>query len=637
MDEKIENDITLAAKQDSVRSELVLPARYKIKSIIGQGGMGKVFLAEDIQLARNVAIKVILFDGVLPGDLQKRFLREAKSLASLKHPNVVEILISGVTEEGEPYHVMEFIEGNSLAEELKKTPGLTISRFCEIFVQVFEGLTHIHEHEIVHRDLKPSNIMLCKDIDGNLQVKIIDFGIAKFESGEGSSTLTGSNAIPGSPNYMSPEQCKGGKIDKASDIYSCACIMYECLTGKPPFHGATPAETMYKHLSEVPPPLPLPNKEHSKLTGKLSGIIETCLNKDPKSRTLSAADLTSTLKSIIQEYKDSKDFAGTIHAERSIKKAPLLIAIAVIGTVAAAALLYFKQTGNSQNGTHVPPKQTSYQELGKLAAEYQSAKRESDATKQGKSAKSILQRLQSLLAKEKLSRKSQNYAAYQLMYALQTDLNAPTEDRIQSEENALQFCSDGDTEYKRECWQRIALCYSIASNYKMAKKYANQALAPCQVSDAEPMVVPHDIWKHEGSAIKTQARAILASVQCFSGEYEQSSTNYKLVEEAELSEGHVSETILTLMGQADALWQMKKPEEARAVVDELVKTITSLDQQKFDHFAGFDDWMQIVDWEQEIGNKSKAKEYAREGRKLCERINKPLTKEQIDRYNKIVE
>ncbi|MBX9722715.1 MAG: serine/threonine protein kinase [Candidatus Obscuribacterales bacterium] len=634
MDEKIEIDITLAGKQDSISSELTFPSRYKVKSMIGQGGMGKIFLAEDIQLMRDVAIKVMLFEGSTQSDLQQRFLREAKSLATLKHPNVVEILSSAITETGEPFHVMEFIEGHSLADELKKTQKLTIARLCEIFIQVLDGLSHIHEHNIIHRDLKPSNIMLCKDIDGNLQAKIIDFGIAKFETGEGSETLTGTNALPGSPNYMSPEQCKGGKIDKASDIYSIACIMHECLTGKPPFQGATPVETMYKQMSEAPPTIPIYHK--SKATTKLVKTIEACLNKDPKLRVMTAADVQFTLQSIIRESSNDKDFASTLPTEKRKDRAWTLVTILFIVLVGAITIGLIQ----SNKKTASPPmttSKTSLQKLTKIADDYSSTKSKKASAERTNAEAELLAQLQTLLRSEKLSKKSQNFAAYQLLFTLQTDTNAPAEDRISSEEKALEYCGDADILYKRECWIRLANCYLLKKDYRRAKDYSLKVLADHQASNEEAMVLSSTLWKHEGSACKTQALASLAGSECFLGEFEESKKNYKLLEQAELAEGHIAETISILLAKARAFWEMKQYGEARETVDSLVTTIRNLDKDNFRHFNDFADCMEIVKWELKIGNKDKAKEYAKAGRELCERIGRPLSKEDIDEYNRSVE
>lgn len=294
-------DTTVGLKQDSLATIVKLPERYELKGLIGQGGMGYVFKAFDHELGRDVAIKILMFDGSKSQDEQTRFLQEAKFLATLQHPNIVQILSSGIAEDGAPYHVMELLVGEPLSDEVERHGPLKPERFYEIFKQVTAGLVHAHSCNIVHRDLKPTNIMLCKTPDGLLQVKIIDFGIARVvdTSGAGDTTtlgITRTNAVLGSPVYMSPEQCRGSKVDHLSDIYSLACIMFECLTGKTVFQADSSFQIMYSHMNEEAPSLEI--TAQAAAGKRLGGLIDRCLRKNPAERPQSVAEIQKEMDEI---------------------------------------------------------------------------------------------------------------------------------------------------------------------------------------------------------------------------------------------------------------------------------------------------------------------------------------------------
>jgi serine/threonine protein kinase len=294
-------DGTVKLDSGSLQSQAGCPERYEIKSVIGTGGMGIVFQAVDVELGRDVAIKVLLFEGARDEEAQERFLREAKVLAVLNHPNIVRIFSSGLNEKGNPYHVMEFLKGKSLSADLADK-RVDATQFFSIFLQVLHGMEEAHKSGIVHRDLKPSNIMHCKDADGQDLYKIIDFGIARIQeegaaaATTGGHTLTRTDAILGSPLYMSPQQCRGERGDERSDIYAIGCIMYECIAGEPPFKGESAFETMYMHMSAAPPSLE--QKTHTLQSKKLAALIERCLQKDPEQRPASISDLRAEIEEI---------------------------------------------------------------------------------------------------------------------------------------------------------------------------------------------------------------------------------------------------------------------------------------------------------------------------------------------------
>jgi len=228
--------------------------RYEITAKLGQGGMGRVFRAHDKILARDVAIK--LLNRELKDDVfVLRFQQEARAASQLNHPNILCVLDFGLISASQPYMVMEWVNGENLDERLdNKNNPLTVADKIEILMQITRGLQHAHRNGIVHRDIKPSNVMLTESEQGR-KALILDFGIAKIEDPRADGMLTVTGQIIGSPRYISPEQARGEPLDGRSDIYSLGCVMFEMLTGKPPFQGDSALATISMHMEEPAPKL----------------------------------------------------------------------------------------------------------------------------------------------------------------------------------------------------------------------------------------------------------------------------------------------------------------------------------------------------------------------------------------------
>jgi tRNA A-37 threonylcarbamoyl transferase component Bud32 len=306
-----------------------LPSNLQLEQVVGQGGSGVVVRAREIITDRHVAIK-ILFHSMRPDSLSvERFAREARVLANLDHPHIVKIYSSGVSEKGNHYHVMEWLEGTTLAEQLQKTSVLPEPLFFELFIQLTSALRYAHSQSVVHRDIKPSNIMLCQESELYCCGKLVDFGIARKLSNEliagtAGADLTGSGVLVGTPLYMSPEQCAGQRPKSSSDIYSLACVMYQCLTGKTPFQGDNALEVMYNHLHEQAQTLGLAGKGL-----KLSSLLHRCLVKSPEQRP-DAAALLRQLQDIYAELS-GKICAIHVAPEPKRKSRMALVAPAVLG------------------------------------------------------------------------------------------------------------------------------------------------------------------------------------------------------------------------------------------------------------------------------------------------------------------
>ena len=261
--------------------------RYEVISEIGQGAMGVVYRAVDPLIEREVAIKTINLEAAGDGreEYEQRFYREAKSAGRLSHPNIVTIYDVGNTD-SVAYIAMEFLEGLELRNLMDADRLQSIERIVKIAARTADGLAYAHKHKVVHRDIKPSNIMIMR----NGVVKIMDFGIASMST---SSSRTVAGTLMGSPQYMSPEQVESHEVDGRSDIFSLGVVLYEMLTGKPPFRGGNMSELLYNivHLPHM-----APSKLKSDLPRAFDLIIARALAKNPAERYQNAADFAHDLR-----------------------------------------------------------------------------------------------------------------------------------------------------------------------------------------------------------------------------------------------------------------------------------------------------------------------------------------------------
>lgn len=278
----------------------LLATKYDFITVTGSGGMSVVYKARRRDTGEIVAIKM-LHSLLMNEQAMKRFQQEAKAITSLRHPNIINVHDFGVSEHGQPYMVMDFIEGNTLADVIREKGGLTVEESLHRFIQLCDALEHAHEVGVLHRDLKPSNIMLSNR-DGNFaDARIVDFGIAKLLDKEDEQTdaghLTKTGELFGSPLYMSPEQCRGSQVDARSDIYSMGCVMYETLTGQPPLKGASMVETFVLQMTEIPQPMSNVCVGRN-FPDELEAVIARALAKDPDDRFQTMTELEYALMQI---------------------------------------------------------------------------------------------------------------------------------------------------------------------------------------------------------------------------------------------------------------------------------------------------------------------------------------------------
>jgi eukaryotic-like serine/threonine-protein kinase len=260
--------------------------RYRILRRLGSGGMANVYLAEDEELGRRVAIKILNDRHASDDSFVERFRREAKNAAGLSHPNIVSIYDRGEAE-GTYYIAMEYLEGRSLKDRIVAEGPLPIPAAIEATRQVLRALGFAHRGGIVHRDVKPHNVLLAQD-SAERRYKVTDFGISRTSA----SQMTEAGSIVGTAQYLSPEQARGAPVDQRSDIYSVGIVLYELLTGQLPFTGETPLEIAMKHLSEIPKP---PSSVRPEISPDLDMVVLRALAKDPDERFDSAEDMDAEL------------------------------------------------------------------------------------------------------------------------------------------------------------------------------------------------------------------------------------------------------------------------------------------------------------------------------------------------------
>ena len=273
-----------------------LAGRYEVRAMIGRGGMAQVHLGFDTRLSRIVAIKMLRTDLARDSVFQTRFRREAQAAASLNHPNIVGVYDTGeedvTTPDGShvqvPYIVMEYVEGHSVRDLLAGGTPVPIDEAVEIISGVLSALEYSHAHGLVHRDIKPGNIMLTN----TGKIKVMDFGIARALT-DSQATMTQTNAVVGTAQYLSPEQARGEVVDARSDIYSTGCVLFELLTGQTPFKGDSAVSVAYQHVSELPP---TPSSITADIPDSIDRVVMKALAKKTEDRYASAEAMRADLE-----------------------------------------------------------------------------------------------------------------------------------------------------------------------------------------------------------------------------------------------------------------------------------------------------------------------------------------------------
>src|ERR1051325_9972082 len=330
-------------------------SHYRILDTLGEGGMGVVYLAEDLHLGRRVAVK-FLSETSNSHHFRARFLREARAISSLSHPHIAAVYDYGETEDGHPFIVMELVAGQTLSDLLYES-GLTLVRSLEIIEQVAEALSEAHRHGIVHRDVKPSNVL----INTRGQAKVLDFGLAKQINEDQTepdpdantiiATRTHSDVVVGTPLYLSPEQATSAPVDARSDLFALGALLYECITGRPAFAGASVLEIAAQVIHVTPP---LPSTINGRVSKELDKITMKALAKKPAERYQSADEMLEDLRRVRLSLSADTQPTKRLTGVRSMKSSPsALVALSetlraprisiftvLIGVIAASLIIW---------------------------------------------------------------------------------------------------------------------------------------------------------------------------------------------------------------------------------------------------------------------------------------------------------
>ncbi|HNI59567.1 MAG TPA: protein kinase, partial [Pseudomonadota bacterium] len=295
----------------------LLMGQFQIQSVCGQGATGTVYLATQVGMERQVAVKVLRADLLKDPDIVKRFVREARAGAKISHPNIATVHMVGQTEDGVPFIVMEYVPGRPLSALLDKGKPLSLGKLTQLCSQIAAALTEAHAQGIVHRDLKPENILVSERRGTPDVVKLVDFGIAKIlvAYAPGEDAISRMGTVFGTPHYIAPEQASGQAVDGRADLYSLGCILYQMATGRVPFDGKAGLQVL---LSQVRDPVVDPREVNPKLSDDLADFILSLLEKDPAARPQTAKEVREQLLALGKGSDKGDDRKGKLTAKGSV-------------------------------------------------------------------------------------------------------------------------------------------------------------------------------------------------------------------------------------------------------------------------------------------------------------------------------
>ena len=320
-----------------IRTGAVL-AGFRLKSLIGQGAMGAVYLAEGREAGPDIALKLLTAELTEDERFRQRFMREAEIAASLDHPHIVPIVAFG-EEDGRLYLAMHHVDGSDLRDLLSREGALEPARTLHLLEQVAAALDAAHTAGLVHRDVKPANILVAGEL-GEEHAYVCDFGLARHLSS--ASSLTGDRGFVGTIDYVPPEQIAGGSIDRRADVYSLGCVVYECLTGERPFERESELSLVYAHLNEPPPRV---TDMRPELPETLDGVVATALAKEPDDRFASCGELVAAFRAAL---------GGKAFTRRSRRRRRWVASTVALLLATAVAIAGYVTTGG-ENPTAGPP------------------------------------------------------------------------------------------------------------------------------------------------------------------------------------------------------------------------------------------------------------------------------------------
>lgn len=316
-----------------------LDNKYEVLSVVGRGGMSIVYRARNIFTQGIVAVKMLKQDFVEDEELVARFSREASAGIKMVHPNIIGMHEVGTARSGQPFIIMDFLEGDTLAKILRAEGRVSVKRCVKIMLQICDAVSHMHNQKIIHRDIKPGNIMLVETANDVDVVKLFDLGFAKIraEPGSNQGDLTQYGDVLGTPLYMSPEQTQGLPLDSRSDIYSMGCVMYEMLAGSAPLVGNSVLETMQMQVKERPKALD-DARPDLYIPEQLTEIVFQAMEKEPDSRYQSIGDFKKDIESVSMSLSGKMTSQVALPGISKLKQLPpskpkLPITVIIIGVV----------------------------------------------------------------------------------------------------------------------------------------------------------------------------------------------------------------------------------------------------------------------------------------------------------------
>jgi len=319
---------TTAVVEDPLLGKTIR-GKYRVVKKLGAGGMGAVYLAEQLSIGRRVALKVLQREFAVNDEFIKRFHQEARLVGSLNHRHVITIYDFDQADDGSLFIAMEYVEGRNLKSIIQQGP-LKLSRALRFAVQIAEGLSAAHRAGVIHRDIKPENIMILQGLE---EVRVMDFGISRLRDTETLARLTRPGMIMGTPAYMAPEQIEGHEVDEKSDIYAFGVVLYELLTGETPFKAPTPTALLMKHIKELPVPL---RQLRADVPGGVEHLVMQTLEKQPGRRQSAMEEIAIELRSIERVFIDEVPQTVIIPAPAQMRKRSLVLAGGIVLTVVVA-------------------------------------------------------------------------------------------------------------------------------------------------------------------------------------------------------------------------------------------------------------------------------------------------------------
>lgn len=553
---------------------LQIPEEFLVTEFLGEGGHGIVLKAIHKTMQKSVALKIIKTDN--SEDTKKQISRmqnEAKILARLEHPNIVKVFQMGLCKDGTPFLICEYLEGITLAQYLSSHPQPSPQAIYEIFSQILEALELAHKNNLLHRDIKPSNVMILKDDEGGTQIKLLDFGIAReFEASELQPLgLTRTIQLSGSAPYMSPEQCKGMKIDQRSDLYSVACMLFECLSGKPPFSGETPMHTRYLQIHEA---AQMPESDKYEITASRSAVYKLalqCLSKDANNRPPSAIALKELLQKAMPNALKRNDWTPRKRSQRHRMMTGLVAGLCFLGIS-----VFWVSKYQSPADHEKPPSNRSNSKKTTIRTALSAINRLRDAqdrfkvlnpvqgTSDLKDRISLYDQVSACISEINPANKGVLLSALVLRAELEKSMKLPGA-AVDTLNSALALCKDNQAQTTVEacqCYVELADISIASQQYQVAQEYVRKgfALVNEMESNMRALEVPSIIDCREGLC-KWKLHQQQAYLYEKEGKAKEAAAEYhetaklKLAEDKlrEAAENFVNEaTLLHAVGQANA-------------------------------------------------------------------------------------